>query len=69
MLIHKVASVVFALAGCFILIRAFAAKQFFLAPLGSRQVGPRVPNWLARPVVFLIGLGALALAVGLWRQT
>ena len=64
---HRTASVIFAVAGDFIIIRSFAAKEFFLAPWVADKAGLRV-NWLARSLAFLMGLGALALAVGLWGQ-
>jgi hypothetical protein len=67
-LVHRLIAVLLGVVGGAILIRAFTGKEFFLSPLASRQLGPRLPNWLARPLVLLIGIGALLLAIGLWRQ-
>ncbi len=68
-LVNRLTSVLLGVAGGIMLIRAFTGKAFFLAPLASRQVGRRLPNWLAKPLVLLIAIGALVLAIGLWRQS
>lgn len=54
-------------AGVYLIIRSYRGREFFLAGIGGSRHG-RVPNWIARPVMFLMGIGALVLAAGLWWQ-
>jgi hypothetical protein len=48
---------------CFI---GIAGKEFHFKPLGSRARGPRMPIWLARPLLLLLGAIAIISAIQSW---
>jgi hypothetical protein len=59
---------IIALCGLAAIASGLLGRNFHWKPLGSEQVGPRVPGWFARPFLVLIGIAFLAAAVALWHQ-
>jgi len=62
-------SIIMAAAGVYVIIRSITGNEFFVTGIGGGRYGKPIPNWIARPLAFLTGVGALVISVGLWRQT
>jgi hypothetical protein len=61
-------SIIMLVAGAYLLIRAFRGKEFFLTGIGGNQSSKPVPNRIARPLMILFGVAAIALSIGLWFE-
>ena len=64
----RLGSAVLVVGGAYLIGRTFLGKEFFLVGIGGRKSNKALPNWLARPLMFLIGLGAVAAGVGVWLR-
>lgn len=64
-----VGSIIMAGGGVYAIIRSITGNEFFVTGIGGGRYGKPIPNWIARPLAFLTGVGALVISVGLWRQT
>lgn len=51
---------------CFLSV---AGNQFHFKPLGSRTRRPRMPAWLARPLLLVLGVVAIISATQSWPTT
>jgi hypothetical protein len=61
--IERLVAVALGLGGVAAVAYAFLGKEFHLVSLGGGR-GPRLPTWLGRPLVLLVGVAALVLSIG-----
>ncbi len=54
--------------GVYTITRAFRGKEFFRGGIGGVRSNKPVPNWIGRPLMFLLGVAATILCVGGWFQ-
>lgn len=66
--VNKLVCLALVIGGGHAIARSVQGTTFFLRGIGSKQVGQGVPTWLGRPILFLLGIAALALAYGVWRR-
>jgi hypothetical protein len=64
---NRAGGVLMVIGGAYVIIRSFRGRAFFLTGVGGERHG-KAPNWIARPLMLLVGIGALIIAIGLWRQ-
>jgi hypothetical protein len=60
--------VMMALFGLGAIVGGLFGGDFRWKPLGSSQVGPRMPAWFARPFFVLLGIVFLSAAAVLWNE-
>ena len=56
------------IVGIYACIRSFLGREFYLAGIGGSGPSKPLPNWIARPFAFLLGIGAVMLGWGLLRS-
>jgi hypothetical protein len=65
-IVNKLVCIIMVVLGAWAMVRSAIGKDYYLrGGLVSRQAGPRVSGWLARPFFFISGIGAWILAYGL----
>jgi hypothetical protein len=64
----RLGSALLLVGGVYSVARSFLGREFFFTGIGGRQSGKPVPNWVARPLVFLIGVAAIFFAAQVWRK-
>jgi hypothetical protein len=66
--IRKIIAMFLVVGGALSIFRSIKGREFFMRGLGSKQLGPQISGWLARPLQLLFGVAAWVLAWGLLRQ-